>query len=508
MIAPGERRARRCRPPAPGGGARPARHEHRQAERPCGGDLGVGRLAAARLGHDDVDRVLAQQGDLVLDAETAPAPRARPLCRGRPRRRLDRAHQEPLIRAGEGAEIALARRSRKARRPSAGRQRAGLRRGPRPWMPAVARLALPGRAQQPQARHAGGCAACAALRPCCTANGMGRVDHPTIARSRAGTRQPGGTAEAADAEPPGGARGARVRPASERDDPQARNRRRRPRASSAASAVPPRISTGRQRARPSGLPAGAADQRPARSKTRTSSALRPPADRGRPGAPAPRRRRRAAGPPPRQLQHLVRGAGAARVRRAARRRRRARRATPRAPARRPPSALRMQVEMAGGELGELAEAAGEGHPRDRVAAQILERAADEVAHVDQRQLGQTVERLDRALRGRAGRGGDVGQAGGARDVDAAMDRMDPRRAGDTGRRRRSCPGSTGRRRCRAGRWRPPREHLAARDRRSVTSRSPASPQSRAISATTAAISARGAGIDRRLADRRAAGPAG
>ena len=51
-------------------------------------------------------------------------------------------------------------------------------------------------------------------------------------------------------------------------------------------------------------------------------------------------------------------------------------------------AARVQVQMAGRELGELGEAAGQRDPRDRVAAQVLERAADEVAHVDQRDLGK------------------------------------------------------------------------------------------------------------------------
>ena len=124
----------------------------------------------------------------------------------------------------------------------------------------------------------------------------------------------------------------------------------------------------------------------------------------------------------------------------------------------------MQVQMAGRELGELGEAAGERDPRDRVAAQIFEHAADEIAHVDQRELGQAVERLDRALRGRAGGGGDVAEAGGARDVDAAVDGMHPGRAGigdhDPGRAedREAAddaePAVGG----------PPRQDLAARDR--------------------------------------------
>ena len=85
--------------------------------------------------------------------------------------------------------------------------------------------------------------------------------------------------------------------------------------------------------------------------------------------------------------------------------------------------------MAGGELGQLGEPAGQGQLRDRMAAQIFERAADEIAHVDEGMLGQIVKQLHRALRGRAGRRGDVALTGGAGDVDAAVDRMDPRGAG-------------------------------------------------------------------------------
>ena len=89
----------------------------------------------------------------------------------------------------------------------------------------------------------------------------------------------------------------------------------------------------------------------------------------------------------------------------------------------------MQVEQALGELGHLGDAAGDGDARHGMRAQIFEHAADEIAHVDQRDLGQAVELLHRGLRGRAGRAGDMGEARGARDVDAAMDRMDPGRAG-------------------------------------------------------------------------------
>ena len=64
----------------------------------------------------------------------------------------------------------------------------------------------------------------------------------------------------------------------------------------------------------------------------------------------------------------------------------------------------------------------------RMPAQIFEHAADEVAHVDQRDLRQAVELLHAGLGARAGGAGDVGQAGGARDFDAGMDRMNPSRA--------------------------------------------------------------------------------
>ena len=116
-----------------------------------------------------------------------------------------------------------------------------------------------------------------------------------------------------------------------------------------------------------------------------------------------------------------------------------------------PASRRMQIEMAGGELGELGEAAGDGQPRDRMTAQIFQCAADEIAHVDQGVLGQTVKALHGALRGRAGRRGDVVEAGGARDIDPAVDRVDPGGAGIGNDDRRSCRGSRARRRCRAAR---------------------------------------------------------
>ena len=81
-----------------------------------------------------------------------------------------------------------------------------------------------------------------------------------------------------------------------------------------------------------------------------------------------------------------------RVRR--RRRRPARPARPRSPASAPECRSRWPV----GELGQLADAAGDGQPRHRVAAQVLQHRAGEVAHVQQRVLGQAVERLRRSAR--------------------------------------------------------------------------------------------------------------
>ncbi len=92
-------------------------------------------------------------------------------------------------------------------------------------------------------------------------------------------------------------------------------------------------------------------------------------------------------------------------------------------------APRVEIEQALRELGHLADAAGNGDARDGMAPHIFEHAADEVAHVDQRGLGQAVQLLHRRFGGGARRAGDMGEASGAGDIDAAMDRVDPGRAG-------------------------------------------------------------------------------
>ena len=61
--------------------------------------------------------------------------------------------------------------------------------------------------------------------------------------------------------------------------------------------------------------------------------------------------------------------------------------------------------------------------------QIFEQPANEIAHFDQRRLGQIIERADRAFGRGAGRRGDMRNPAGARHVDPAMNAVDPGGAG-------------------------------------------------------------------------------
>ena len=89
----------------------------------------------------------------------------------------------------------------------------------------------------------------------------------------------------------------------------------------------------------------------------------------------------------------------------------------------------VQIEPALRELGQLGEAAADGRLRHGMLVQIFEQSANEIAHFDQRRLGQIIERADRAFRRGAGRRGDMRNPAGARDVDAAMNAVDPGGAG-------------------------------------------------------------------------------
>ena len=175
---------------------------------------------------------------------------------------------------------------------------------------------------------------------------------------------------------------------------------------------------------------------PVRSTIATStgvSPLRSPAPLRAPGAPPPRRAPGAARRRSREFPTRCRwpsGGDRSRVRAEFGEEARERGAID-------PAAARMQVEMAGGELGELGEAAGQGQMRDRMAAQIFERAADKIAHVDEGVLGQIVKTA--APR-------------------APMSCRSPRRCGPDRRRgRRRCRGgshgsTTRRNRARRSRW--------------------------------------------------------
>ena len=93
------------------------------------------------------------------------------------------------------------------------------------------------------------------------------------------------------------------------------------------------------------------------------------------------------------------------------------------------AALRMEIEQALRELRHLGDAARDGDARYGVAPEVFQHAADEVAHVDQRRIAEAVERLDRGLGGRSRRAGHVIEPERPGDIDAAMDRVDPGRAG-------------------------------------------------------------------------------
>jgi len=92
-------------------------------------------------------------------------------------------------------------------------------------------------------------------------------------------------------------------------------------------------------------------------------------------------------------------------------------------------AREVKIEQALSELGHLREPSSDGDARDRVTFGVFQHAADEVAHVDERGLGKTVQLLHGRLGRRSGRACDVRDAARARHVDTAVDRVNPGRAG-------------------------------------------------------------------------------
>ena len=89
----------------------------------------------------------------------------------------------------------------------------------------------------------------------------------------------------------------------------------------------------------------------------------------------------------------------------------------------------VKIEQTLRELGHLGDTAGDGDARNGMVAKIFQHAADEIAHVDQRAVGKTIQRLHRGLGGSPRGAGDMANPGGAGHVDALMDRGDPGRAG-------------------------------------------------------------------------------
>ena len=85
----------------------------------------------------------------------------------------------------------------------------------------------------------------------------------------------------------------------------------------------------------------------------------------------------------------------------------------------------MQIEMAVGEFAEFAEAASDSEPGHGMVAKILEQAAGKIAHIDERVFAELVMGLNRGFRGTPCGRRNVPEAERPRDVNAAMDRMDP-----------------------------------------------------------------------------------
>src|SRR5215469_8065171 len=92
------------------------------------------------------------------------------------------------------------------------------------------------------------------------------------------------------------------------------------------------------------------------------------------------------------------------------------------------AALGVQIDQPLRELSHLGDAARDRDPRHRMPPQIFQHATDEIAHVDQCDFRQAIKLLGGAFGIRSSRPDNVLKAGGARDIDARIDRVDPGRA--------------------------------------------------------------------------------
>ncbi len=109
------------------------------------------------------------------------------------------------------------------------------------------------------------------------------------------------------------------------------------------------------------------------------------------------------------------------------------RPSPRRPEVEPPEvnlrARGVQVGRTLRELGDLADAAADRQPGNRMFRQVLEHAARKVAHVEHGVVRHRVMRLHDLFGCLARASGHMLEPVGARDIDAAVNRRDPGRAG-------------------------------------------------------------------------------
>ena len=91
---------------------------------------------------------------------------------------------------------------------------------------------------------------------------------------------------------------------------------------------------------------------------------------------------------------------------------------------------RMQIKQALSELRHFRKAAPHRDLLHGMRFQIFQHAACEIAHINQRHIGQRMKFLDRFFGRVAGRACNMRDAFRARDINAAMNGSDPRRAGE------------------------------------------------------------------------------
>ena len=178
---------------------RPLDKHDGQAEKACGKDLAIGRLAAGILADDHVDAVFAQKGDLCLHGEGTAGQQVFD-ARGAHRRidRVDAAHEIMVLWRGvEKRRLLPADGKEDAARHIAQRCN-GLGHG-RNARPAVALRLAPADALQPQQRNAGRLARGAGVGGNLPGERVGGVDHEVDGHIAEISRKSVDAAEAAGA---------------------------------------------------------------------------------------------------------------------------------------------------------------------------------------------------------------------------------------------------------------------------------------------------------------------